>query len=133
MTKLLLSLRKSAARGTAGATWLVRMTIINAICPISTRTAFFGSRRIAPAAPTSRSQGWGARPSVEEERPAQHNETQPETRSVQRETRYVAGFVAQVLSQASDRAIRTPATASACYEAAERVDSLELRWLSASV
>jgi hypothetical protein len=110
-----------------------KMTRINAICPISTRTAYFGSRRIAPAAPTSRSQGWGARPSVEEERPAQHNSQADGAVPGNRHVPLVAAFVTQVLSQGSRRPGQSASTVSASYEAAERVDAMQLRWLSATI
>ena len=46
------------------------MSSISPICSISARPAYYGTRRIAPAAATSRSKAWGARPAVEELRPA---------------------------------------------------------------
>jgi len=110
-----------------------KMTRINAICPISTRTAYFGSRRIAPAAPTSRSQGWGARPSVEEERPAQQNSQADGAVPGNLHVPLVAAFVTQVLSQGSPRPAQSASTVSASYEAAERVDAMQLRWLSATI
>jgi hypothetical protein len=110
-----------------------KMTRIKATCPNSTRTAYFGSRRIAPAAPTSRSQGWGARPSVEEERPAQQNSQTDRAGPGNRHVPLVAAFVTQVLSQGNRRTGQSASAVSARYEAAERVDAMELRWLSATI
>lgn len=70
MAKLLLSLRNSVSVGTSNALPCLQMTNANQICPISTRTAYFGARRIAPVAATSRIEARGARPGVEELRPA---------------------------------------------------------------
>lgn len=46
---------------------------------------------------------------------------------------FMAGFVTQVLAQSGKSRLQTAANATASYEAAERVDALELRWLSATI
>lgn len=74
------------------------MLSLNPICSISTRPAYFGARRIAPAAATSRSEAWGARPAVEELRPARRpSASQPAADNTQRLP--VAAFAAQVIGQ----------------------------------
>jgi hypothetical protein len=78
---------------------LQAMLSVNPICPISTRAAYFDTRRIAPAAATSRSEAWGARPTVEELRPARRSsDAQTESRTLPARLP-VATFVAQVLAQ----------------------------------
>ena len=79
---------------------------ITPVCPISTRPAYFGTRRIAPAAATSRLKAWGARPAVEELRPAR--------RSFPR-----APFVAQMVGQWD-----TPAEARNAARAYAAADAL---------
>ena len=69
------------------------------LCPISTRPAYFGTRRIAPAAATSRSEAWGARPAVEELRPARRSSDTPASPAVPHARIHVATFVTQVLAQ----------------------------------
>lgn len=68
-------------------------------CLISTRTAYFGTRRIAPAAATSRLEAWGARPAVEELRPAPRPLRTPVSSAALPARIPVATFVAQVLAQ----------------------------------
>jgi hypothetical protein len=79
------------------------MLSVSTNCLISTRTAYYGTRRIAPAAATSRSEAWGARPAVEELRPARRSsESQPAPAA--RHARIpVATFVTQVLAQYEKR------------------------------
>lgn len=75
------------------------MLSLNPMCSISTRPAYYGTRRIAPAAATSRSEAWGARPAVEELRPARRpSASQAETHDTQR-LLPVAAFAAQVIAQ----------------------------------
>ena len=74
------------------------MLSVSTNCLISTRTAYYGARRIAPAAATSRSEAWGARPAVEELRPARRpSASQPAADNTQRLP--VAAFAAQVIGQ----------------------------------
>lgn len=75
------------------------MLSVSTNCPISTRPAYFGTRRIAPAAATSRSEAWGARPAVEELRPARRSSAQVVDIPVERARLPVASFVAQVIAQ----------------------------------
>jgi hypothetical protein len=75
------------------------MLSVSTNCPISTRTAYYGTRRIAPAAATSRSEAWGARPAVEELRPARRSSDAPASSAVVHARLPVATFVAQVLAQ----------------------------------
>jgi hypothetical protein len=70
---------------------------------ISTRTAYYGARRIAPAAATSRSEAWGARPAVEELRPARRTSTNEPVPAVRHARIPVATFVTQVLAQYEER------------------------------
>lgn len=94
------------------------MSSVNALCSISTRPAYFGSRRIAPAAATSRSKAWGARPAVEELRPAHSSSESPETELTARAARYpAAGFVAHILGQFDAYETVDAKAASAAYEA----------------
>jgi hypothetical protein len=75
------------------------MSTANQICPISTRTAYFGARRIAPVAATSRIEARGARPAVEELRPAR-SFTKPQ--DVSTLTLPTAAFVTQAIGQCAD-------------------------------
>ena len=118
MAKSLLILRKSPLDGAAIAFLAFRMISAPSPCPISTRPAYYGTRRIAPVAATSRIEAWGARPAVEELRPA---------RSADRRTASVskvlplptAHFVAHVIAQMLDGEALTAAIASASYEKAD--------------
>ncbi len=75
------------------------MLSVKPICPISTRPAYFGARRIAPAAASSRPEAWGARPAVEELRPARRP-TETPSNAISTITRFPrAPFVAHVLAQ----------------------------------
>lgn len=74
------------------------MLSLNPICSISTRPAYFGARRIAPAAATSRSEAWGARPAVEELRPARRPSASQATVD-NAQLLPVAAFAAQVIAQ----------------------------------
>lgn len=96
---------------------LVAMLSVNPICPISTRPAYFGTRRIAPAAATSRFQAWRARPAVEELRPARRSSSLPGETSPS-STRFLAPFVAHVLGQ-FEHADIDPRAASRSYAAAD--------------
>lgn len=109
------------------------MTRIQAICPISMRPAYFGSRRIAPVAEPSRSQGWGARPSVEEPRPAHHSSDSKSEISNNPHQPFVATFVTQVMSQLDSRAPASASHASRSYESADALNACKWQWLSASV
>ena len=75
------------------------MLSVSTNCLISTRTAYYGTRRIAPAAATSRSEAWGARPAVEELRPARRSSDTPASPAVLHARVPVATFVTQVLAQ----------------------------------
>lgn len=75
------------------------MLSVSPICSISTRPAYFGTRRIAPAAATSRSKAWGARPAVEELRPAHRTAAQPRDPFASPARLPVAAFVAHVIGQ----------------------------------
>jgi hypothetical protein len=119
MAKPLLSLRNSKSHGTAAASLMLAMLSVKPLCPISTRPAYFGARRIAPAAATSRPEAWGARPAVEELRPAR--------RTVEAESNQIstiasfprAPFVAHVLAQfdAREPDLRDAAKAYAAIDA----------------
>ena len=94
------------------------MLSLKPICPISTRPAYYGARRIAPVAATSRSKAWGARPAVEELRPAQRSSA-ADTEFVAPRVRFpVASFAAQVIAQ-FDRAEADPRLVAQSYEAAD--------------
>ena len=134
MAKLLLSLRKSTARGTDAATQASKMTRIQAICPISTRTAFFGSRRIAPAAEASWSQAWGARPAVESLRPAHRTSRKPERNHGGQASIHVSAFVTQVIAQFEPAGSPADvASASNSYERADALDRCPSRWVSRAI
>lgn len=75
------------------------MISANQICPISTRTAYFGVRRIAPVAATSRLEAWGARPAVEELRPARRFAKPQDASALAELTLPTAAFVAQAIGQ----------------------------------
>lgn len=110
------------ATGTRAALLGSAMTSVNSICPISARPAFFGSRRIAPAAATSRSKAWGARPAVEELRPAHSSSSEAETELVARRRHLpVASFVAHVLGQYEAFESVDAKTAAQSYESAARL------------
>jgi hypothetical protein len=110
------------------------MTRIQAICPISTRTAFFGSRRIAPAAEASWSRAWGARPAVDALRPAPRSSRKPERNHEERASIHVSAFVTQVIAQVepSDESASTT-TASTSYERADALDRCKLNWVSRAI
>jgi len=80
------------------------MLSVSTNCLISTRTAYFGARRIAPAAATSRSEAWGARPAVEELRPARRSSASEQVPAARPARIPVATFVTQVLAQYEERA-----------------------------
>ncbi len=75
------------------------MLSVSTNCPISTRTAYYGTRRIAPAAATSRSEAWGARPAVEELRPARSFTKPQDVSNLAGLTLPTAAFVAQAIGQ----------------------------------
>ena len=109
------------------------MSRIQAICPISMHPAYFGSHRIAPVAETSRSQGWGARPSVEDPRPAQHNsDRKSETFHVTNQP-LVATFVTQVIAQQPTKPQATASRVAKSYEDADALNAMRWQWLSASI
>jgi hypothetical protein len=118
MAKPLLSLRNSLGDGMAAASCDSAMLSVKPICPISTRPAYFGARRIAPAAATSRSEAWGARPAVEELRPA-HRPSDASVQSIATITAFRAPFIAHVLAQNDhgERDIRDAVKAYAAIDA----------------
>jgi hypothetical protein len=134
MPNLLLSLRKFTPHGTDPATSVIRMTRVQAICPISTRTAFFGSRRIAPAAEASWSQAWGARPAVESLRPAHRSSRKPQGNHQERASIHVSTFVTQVIAQydPAEAPAGNPA-ASTSYEKADALDRYRGGWISRAI
>ena len=79
------------------------MISANPICPISTRPAYFGTRRIAPVAATSRSKAWGARPADEELRPARSKSKGAPSTQISPLVRPAAPFIAHVIGQMSAR------------------------------
>jgi hypothetical protein len=95
------------------------MITVNPICPISTRTAYFGARRIAPVAATSRTEAWGARPAVEELRPARPKTQHDETISPS-DFNYAAGaYIAHVIGQFAPREGTDPRLAAHRYLTAD--------------
>ena len=99
------------------------MTISNQLCPISMRTAYFGARRIAPVAATTRIEARGARPAVDALRPARrHNRlAQPSPRL---DRIIPAGtFVAQVISQFDAGETNDARAVARLYDAAEALGS----------
>lgn len=133
MHKSLLSLSNSALAGTFAATSPSTMSRIQAICPISMRPAYFGSRRIAPVAETSRSNGRGARPTVEELRPAQNNRGNATDETCVPEPVRVSAFVTQVIAQFEPASGSPAAKAASRYEAADELDRWRTRWASKAV
>jgi hypothetical protein len=91
------------------------MITANQICPISTRTAYFGARRIAPVAATSRFEARGARPAVEELRPARRHAP---TSSLSGLAFPPAAFVTHVIGQFAPRGDIDPRLAARNYVAA---------------
>jgi hypothetical protein len=92
------------------------MHSMNAICPISARPAYLGPRRIAPAAATSRAKAWGARPAVEELRPARRPSSPPSR--IRASVLPRAPFVAHVVAQ-MEPAPADPRLAARSYIAAD--------------
>ena len=92
------------------------MTSVKPICSISTRPAYFGARRIAPAAATSRSEARGARPAVEELWPARPSSEASGNTIATMATFPRAPFVAHVLAQ-FDPAERNHSEAARAYAA----------------
>jgi len=77
-------------------------------CPISTRPAYFGTRRIAPVAAISHVKAEGARPVVEILRPARrHPVIEAETIEVAQPGAPFAPFLAQFLAQGQANALTT--------------------------
>ena len=97
------------------------MTSVPQICPISTRPAFFGTRRIAPVAATSRSEAWGARPAVEELRPARPNSRKAPSVHVPQRARPTANFIAHVIAEMDGRATDA-SLAARSYAAADALN-----------
>ena len=133
MPKSLLSLRKSAVAGTVAATPSSTMSRIQAICPVSMRPAYFGSRRIAPIAEASRSDGRGARPAVEQLRSAQNGTDREIEEPAQVSTPLVSAFVTQVIAQFDNTSPAPTAGAAHAYEVADDLDRWKIRWISQSV
>ena len=102
------------------------MTSVPQICPISTRTAFFGTRRIAPVAATSRSEAWGARPAVEELRPARPRSKGTPTTQISPLVRPTAPFIAHVIGQMSARDATDALHAAKGYAAADALNYEDL-------
>jgi hypothetical protein len=97
------------------------------------RPAYFGSRRIAPVAETSRSNGRGARPTVEELRPAQNNRGNGTEETCVTEPVRVSAFVTQVIAQFEPASGSHAAKAASRYEAADELDRWTMRWASKAV
>src|SRR5262245_20557945 len=108
------------------------MTSVPQICPISTRPAFYGTRRIAPVAATSRSEAWGARPAVEELRPARPNSRRAPTPSVPPRVRPTAPFVAHVIAEMNGR-FADATLAAKSYAAADALNYEDLSIAVASL
>ncbi len=106
------------------------MTRINAICPISMRPAFFGSRRIAPVATSSRLQHGGAGLTAEHLRPEKtaHEATQSNHEVPQ--PIHAAAFVTQVIGQFQTRPPNFANITSMSYEAASTIGRYRGPWLS---
>ena len=96
------------------------------LCPISTRPAYYGTRRIAPAAATSRIEAWGARPAVEELRPARPNSETVPSKEIRTLVRPTASFIAHVIGQMifDDRV--DPRHAARSYAAADALNYQDL-------
>lgn len=97
---------------------LLNMITLNPICPISTRTAYFGARRIAPVAATSRFEAWGARPAVEELRPARSKSRPDEIVSPSDFVPATSAYVTQMIGQFVRREALDPRAAANRYAAA---------------
>jgi hypothetical protein len=134
MAKLLLSLKNwPRPFGMSAASHPVRMTSVPQICPISTRPAFFGTRRIAPVAATSRSEAWGARPAVEELRPARPNTQTTPRIYVPESVRPKGPYVAHIISHMTPREPVDPRLAAQSYAAADALNYADLSLAVASL
>jgi len=130
MAKSLLILRKSPLDGALIAFLLLQMTSAPSLCPISTRPAYFGTRRIAPAAATSRIEAWGARPAVEELRPARPRvDAIPSAVTRLPTAHFVAHVIGQFLGGESFAAV----VAVASYEQADSLGRAPRHQLLASL
>ena len=119
MAKLLLSLRNSlVGAGMPDALHRLEMMTLNPNCPISTRTAYFGARRIAPVAATSRFEACGARPAVEVLRPARPKSRPDDSLSSSNHTTATGAFVAHVIGQFAPREPIDPRMAANRYASA---------------
>jgi hypothetical protein len=108
-------------RGTPTASLEPAMTSVTANCSISTRTAYFGTRRIAPVAATSRIEALGARPAVEELRPARrHPHAQIEV-ELRPRVLPLAAFAAQVIGQLTACEEYDPQSPTLAYRSADRL------------
>ena len=98
----------------------------SSLCPISTRPAYLGTRRIAPVAATSRIEAWGARPAVEELRPARLNSETVPSKELRILVRPTAPFVAQIIGQMTNQDGIDPLYAAKSYAAAEALNCEDL-------
>ena len=131
--KLLLSLRKTIVLGTLAAMQLHTMTRIQAICPISMRPAYFGSRRISPVSSAPKSESWNTRPTADEA-PSNHSETAaPDSNQEGAKTIHTAAFISHVLGQFEPHQLNSATNAMNSYEKADALDRNQIRWLSASL
>ena len=131
--KLLLSLRKTITVGMRAAMQSLTMTRIQAICPISMRPAYSGSRRIAPIASASKSEAWETRPKVDETHPKHSKGAAPASNQDNAQTVHAAAFVSHVIGQFAPSQRSPVANATRAYEKADALDRIKVRWLSTSL
>ena len=116
-----------------GAFFSIVMICATPICSISTRPAYFGTRRIAPVAATSRTEAWGARPAVEELRPARRHNGQESTTPVQPSLMFSSPFIAHVIGQFAPHHLIDAKRASQSYEAADALGRGDTQWVVAAL
>jgi len=109
------------------------MTSLHPTCPISTRPAYFGARRIAPVAATARTEAWGARPAVEELRPARRHARSIRTRTQAGPSLFAATYVTHVLGQFAASETIDPQSAARSYAAAEALGGDCTQRITASI
>lgn len=95
------------------------MTSTNQICPISMRTAYFGARRIAPVAATTRFEARGARPAVDALRPARRRNRLAEPSARLDRTMPAGTYVAQVIAQFDAGQTNNARAVARLYDAAD--------------
>jgi len=116
-----------------GALQCRRMISVHQTCPISTRPAYFGTRRIAPVAATSRIEVRGARPAVEELRPARRHPRSGEAATHFDEVFPAGTFVAHVIGQFAPREAIDPRSAAGRYAAADALGGNDFCRLAVSI